>query len=559
MVTHNPHTGQELRLWRDDLLKLSQAPFDVGPDALFVAYFASADLGCFMQLGWRLPVNVLDLFTEHRVATNGDKLTRHGNSLLGALALRGLAHIEAGEKEEMRALLISGDWVNAEPTPLLNYCARDTAALVPLYGAMAPEIHLPHALLRGRYMKAVACMERAGVPIDVDQLRCILENWDGIKLHVVQNIDRHFGVYDVDRLGGVYFREQNFARLLECRRVTSWPRHADGSLQLNRDVFKEQVQAHPWLAPLHELRTTLSELRLADLAVGKDQRNRCLLSPFGAKSGRNTPSNAKFVYGPARWIRSLIKPPEGYALVYIDWHAQEIALAAALSEDERMMAAYDSGDPYLRFAKDAKLVPSDATKTSHSVMRDRCKTMMLGVNYGMQHHSLAYRAGITPCDARELLQRYAETYRTYWTWRERVVETAMARNVIQTVFGWRLHIDPALRITTMMNFPMQGNGAEMMRIAAIAATEAGIEVCAPVHDAFLIMVPLSRLDADVALMRELMTEAGRVVTGGLRVRTEAEVVRYPDRYMDERGEIMWHRVQSLLPSAISDTGVDYIY
>ena len=35
-----------------------------------------------------------------------------------------------------------------------------------------------------------------------------------------------------------------------------------------------------------------------------------------------------------------------------------------------------------------------------------------------------------------------------------------------------------------MNFPMQAGGAEMMRIAAIAATEAGIEVCCPVHDAF---------------------------------------------------------------------------
>jgi hypothetical protein len=97
-----------------------------------------------------------------------------------------------------------------------------------------------------------------------------------------------------------------------------------------------------------------------------------------------------------------------------------------------------------------------------------------------------------------------------------------------------------------MNFPMQANGAEMLRIAAIVATEAGIEVCAPIHDAFLIAAPLHRLDEDVARMRATMTRAGSVVTGGLDIRTEAKVVRAPDRYMADGSEVMWLRIMSLL-------------
>jgi hypothetical protein len=97
-----------------------------------------------------------------------------------------------------------------------------------------------------------------------------------------------------------------------------------------------------------------------------------------------------------------------------------------------------------------------------------------------------------------------------------------------------------------MNWPMQANGAEMMRIAAIAATEGGIEVCAPVHDAFLIAAPLDLLDDAVATMRTLMACAGATVTGGLPVRTAAEAVRWPDRYMDERGVNMWKQVMGLL-------------
>ncbi len=115
-----------------------------------------------------------------------------------------------------------------------------------------------------------------------------------------------------------------------------------------------------------------------------------------------------------------------------------------------------------------------------------------------------------------------------------------------SLFGWARHIGPNANPRSIANFPMQANGADMMRIAAIAATEAGTEVCAPVHDAFLIAAPLDRLDEDVARMRDIMTRAGNAVAGGLDVRTEAKVVRWPDRYMADGAQPMWDRVMRLL-------------
>jgi hypothetical protein len=93
---------------------------------------------------------------------------------------------------------------------------------------------------------------------------------------------------------------------------------------------------------------------------------------------------------------------------------------------------------------------------------------------------------------------------------------------------------------------MQGGGSELMRLAACFATERGIEVCCPVHDAFLICAPLDRLDADIAAMRAAMAEASRIVLNGFELRTDVHVVRYPDRYMDPRGAVMWARVQDLI-------------
>jgi DNA polymerase I len=89
----------------------------------------------------------------------------------------------------------------------------------------------------------------------------------------------------------------------------------------------------------------------------------------------------------------------------------------------------------------------------------------------------------------------------------------------------------------------------MLRLACCLGTEQGIEVCAPVHDALLICAPLDRLDADVRRMQDIMREASCIVLNGFQLGTDATVVRHPDRYMDERGTVMWERVMALLKRA----------
>ena len=94
---------------------------------------------------------------------------------------------------------------------------------------------------------------------------------------------------------------------------------------------------------------------------------------------------------------------------------------------------------------------------------------------------------------------------------------------------------------------MQANGSEMMRIACILMTEAGIRVCAPVHDAVLIEAPLEELDDRVRQAQELMSEASRQVLADFALATDADIYRYPERYRDEeRGGKFWDKVMDLL-------------
>ena len=86
----------------------------------------------------------------------------------------------------------------------------------------------------------------------------------------------------------------------------------------------------------------------------------------------------------------------------------------------------------------------------------------------------------------------------------------------------------------------------MMRIASILLTEAGIKVCAPVHDAFLIEAPLGELDAAIVRTQSLMAEASRIVLDGFELGSDVKITRHPDRYVDKRGAEMWNRVMTLL-------------
>ena len=82
----------------------------------------------------------------------------------------------------MRALALrGGPYTDAEKIALIDYCETDVVALAKLLPAMLPRIDLPRALLRGRYMAAVAAMEWQGVPIDAETLHRMLAGWNESK------------------------------------------------------------------------------------------------------------------------------------------------------------------------------------------------------------------------------------------------------------------------------------------------------------------------------------------------------------------------------------------
>jgi hypothetical protein len=346
--------------------------------------------------------------------------------------------------------------------------------------------------------------------------------------------------------GPMTFSTRRFEQYL-ARHDIPWPRLSGGALALDDSTFREMARAYPVeIGPIREVRHALSQLKLHDLAVGSDGRNRCLLSAFRSRTGRNQPSNSAYIFGPSCWLRSLIQPEPGQAVAYVDWSQQELAIAAALSQDPAMMDAYQSGDFYLAFAKMAGAAPPEATTETHAAVREQFKVVSLGVLYGLSEQGIARRLGVPLCHGRLLLQHHKEVFRTFWAWADLVEMQGMLGGSLRTVFGWPVHVEAGVNPRSLRNFPMQANGAEMLRLACCLATERGIRVCAPVHDALLVEASEDTIDTVVVQTQAAMAEASALVLPGFPLRTEAKIVRYPERYQDPRGVQMWETVQSIL-------------
>jgi len=541
LVAREVRSGRVERWRHDQLTGMSSPPFDMGDDSLMVGYYLPAEYGCFLQLGWPRPVHSLDLCTEFKWLRSGIRDGRE-RSLVGALTHFNLINHIPAEKREMRELAIrGGPFSSEEMEALIDYCHQDVDATAHLLRAMESHIDLPRALLRGCYCWTVAQLERNGTPLDAELLQELRDRWDEVKSGLIATVDTH-GIY-VDG----HFSESRFGEFL-ARHGVAWPRLASGRLALDDDTFRQQGKAHPNLiAPYHELRTSLNKLKLNALAVGGDGRNRTMLSPYGASTGRHTPSNTRFIFGPATWIRGLIKPPAGRVLAYIDYKQQELGIAAALSGDKVMQKAYTSGDPYLTFACMAGAVPEGATKRSHPAERAVYKTCMLAVQYGMGAKSLATQTNTTTLVARRLLQAHRDAFPVYWDWADRVQNTGYATGRLTTRFGWQRNVSSNDPPASVRNFPIQGNGAEMLRLALMRMVEQGMKVCAPIHDAVLIEAEIAEADHAIATACDAMRWASQQIHPGFLLDVDVKRVTYPQRYMDkERGLEFWNTVMGLL-------------
>lgn len=559
-------TGEKGSLWLYGR-KIPSPPFEVDDKTLIVAHSAPAEVEVFLQMGWDLPVNVICTLAEFRRQTSGksDELgIKVSGSLLDACAFMGAPTVTGSEeKKAMQSRCIAGGpFTMDEQQKIMAYCAEDVLETVGLFRALEPGIkNIDHALFRGEFQKCSGKMTHRGIPIDITLLSRFRKNWIPIQSKISEAVNSHHGL---PLFNGKSLNQEAFAEYLQFQNI-AWEYTESGLLLTKDDFLKDMVKIYPQLNRIREAKYALSGMRLNDLAIGPDGRNRTEFWGFSAKTGRSLPKNGKFIYGPALWMRGFIKPDNGRALLYCDFSQEEFAIAGFLSGDQNMINAYASGDAYTKYAIMVGALPAGATKKSHPSVREQYKNFLLALQYGSGALRVARTLGIIPFLAQHMLQQHQNTFRRYWEWVEETMLDASMNQIMRTSLGWEYRVVRPARVSTdkkgtvlprgyisrrltIQNWPMQAAGADILRVAIYMADQAGIAVVAPVHDALLVECDIDQVAVTTAKILQIMGDASEVCLGhGNRIRAECEVtVKYPDRYRDKRDLDTWERMMKLL-------------
>jgi DNA polymerase-1 len=503
------------------------------------AYYLPAEISCLMALDINVPNKLLDLFVEYRWLRNG---LAQKYSLLEAARYFGIGSISEEEKKRLRQIAIDGPANDAEKEELFEYCQEDVRVLKEIYLKMHNKIDWPRALNRGRYMHTITKVEFLGIPLDMDLYQKLQVNWKRIRTALIDRFDHEFGFYNEK---GVFKMKRFEAYLIQHE--IKWPRIFEtGNLKMDEQTFRDQCKVYTQLEPIRQLRDILGQMRLNGLEIGPNGRNCTSLGPFGSKTSRNQPSSKKFIFGSAAWLRKLVRADPGNALVYLDYEQQEFGIAAKLSGDQNMLKAYRSSDPYLTFGKMCGVLPANASKISHGKEREALKACVLGVQFGMGAATISTRIVSKKMTGKDVLDLHMKTFPQYWKWSEKYFNDALIRGEAKTAFGWRILVNSKSKERSIKNFPMQAHGAEMLRFACILLEEAGIKVCATIHDAVVVEVSIEELYEVTAKAQEILKTASEIILNGFSLRADAKAFIHPMHYEDSRGKEIWDVINEII-------------
>ena len=549
LVAYEMRSGRTVRLWQDEFGPFP--PYRLDADSLVMGYMISAEFGTHIALDWGEPARALDPYVEYRHYVNDGAIKAKDRdkgfySIAGALRYFCEDELDTEHKRDMRERILQGPpFTREEREAIRDYCEDDVKALARLVPHIIPTIRsLPHALFRAKFQWAMAQTEHRGVPMDLPSLNPIRQHWDGMRADLVTEMDRPFGIYEIED-GLPHWRRANFEAYVR-RMGMSWPRYESGMLDETDQTFREMAGKYPFIEPLRELRYSLSKLKLNDLQVGADGRNRAVLGGYGTKTARNAPSNSKFVFGPAKWIRFLIAPPPGSVLLHRDYCQQEVRIAAVLSGDAALLAACESGDVYLGIAEQLGFISATTTPEELEVVRALFKTVVLAIQYGIGPFSLAVRTGLSLFEAGEILARLRARFRVFEDYARRVTDRAGLDLEISTPLGWVMQCPPGINPRTVRNFPIQSTAAEVLHVACVLAERRGIRIVAPVHDAIMAEAPIGQAEEVSAALDRVMRDAASSILRGYELPTDVQMIGAGQRFFDKRGAAMWRTVDRLV-------------
>lgn len=376
----------------------------------------------------------------------------------------------------------------AEPATLFNTNDKEPAEHALLLARLEPVLRdvlntqeaLP--LLEGMEIPmqtVLGQMERAGIAMDLRVLEELSQELHGnverARSDAYAAIGHEANLSSPKQLQVILFEELGMPKTRKTK--TGWTTDAE-ALQ---DLFART--GHPFLEALLRHRDSSKLMQMVDSLIGEVQPDGRIHTTFQqtvAGTGRIASSDPNLQNIPARSdtglrVRGAFVAGDEYAsLMSVDYSQIEMRIMAHLSEDQKLIDAFNMGEDLHRsMAAMVFDVPVDEVTAA---LRSRIKATSYGLAYGLSAYGLSKQLGIGVDEARQLRERYFERFGGVGRYLQEVVAQARDTGYTETMFGRRRYF-PDLQSTNRrvvemaeraaLNAPIQGSAADIIKIATV--------------------------------------------------------------------------------------------
>ena len=369
----------------------------------------------------------------------------------------------------------------------------------------------------------LADMEKTGFLIDTEGLReygvKLNELVEGLKYRIYAAAGIEFNINSPKQLGDILFERMGLPH----------GKKKSSGYSTEADILEKLAPDYPVVDDILEYRKYMKLIgTYVNGLIAAADRDGVVHTSFrqtGTATGRLSSAEPNLQNIPVRTpegreLRRFFKARPGHLLIDADYSQIELRLLAAISGDERMLAAFAGGeDIHTATASAVFGVPKEAVTTE---LRKRAKAVNFGIVYGIGEYSLSDDLGISIAAAKRYISGYLDTYPGVRDYLSSAVESAKKLGYTDTLFGRRRYI-PELSSPNgtlrkfgervAMNSPIQGTAADIIKIAmiktsdALAASGIDAKLIMQVHDELIIDAAAADAGKAAAILKDSMENA----------------------------------------------------
>lgn len=435
----------------------------------------------------------------------------------------------------IEALIGSGrtqrNMADLEPKEIVDYACEDADVTLRLYPILKEEMekyevtsvftHIEMPLL-----PVLARMERNGVRLDTAALeetgRNFTERMQQLETDIYELAGHEFTITSPKQVGVVLFDELQISAKVKKTKT--------GQYSTSEEVLESLRDKHPIVEKILQHRALKKLLSTYVEALPKliHPQTGHIHTSFNqavTATGRLSSSNPNLQNIPVRGedgreIRRAFVPEEGEVFFSADYSQIELRIMAHLSEDEHMVADFNSGLD-IHAATAARIFHKPIEEVDRDERR-KAKTANFGIIYGISAFGLSERMGVSRGEAKELIENYFSTYPKVREYMNESIERAKQTGYITTQFGRRRYLaDINAGNATVrgyaernaVNAPIQGTAADIIKLAMVAIDRRLREeklqtrMILQVHDELNFSVPPTELEQVRHLVVEEMERA----------------------------------------------------